>query len=155
MKFHHMTKCDGTVILTHITEPDPLIRIPPFIDDRPVTEIGTDLIQLGVRTIPREIILPHTLKKIQRKAFYDLRYLKALYLPTGLQEIDDFGIFTCPDLTTLTVPSSVKILGTCAVGYMYEHGRAYRLNYFTLLCEKNSSAQLFAEENDLNYQLLP
>ncbi len=152
MKINYQIKSDNTVIITGIPEPEAVMILPELLDDCPVTEIGSDVIPLGVKSVAREIVLPPTIKKIGSRAFNDLRYLKKLSLPEGLLEISDFGIFTCPDLTHLWIPTSVKIFGNYAFGYMYEHGRAYRLNYFTLHCSKGSAAEKFAMENRIIYE---
>lgn len=149
MEIQYIIKEDDTLAVTLIPQPDPVIHIPAEIDGRPVTSLGSDIIPLGVKTRVRELYLPDTLCSIGSRALNDLRYLSKLVLPEGLAEIGDFGIFTCPDLTELYIPASVHAFGRCAFGYMYEHGRAYRLNYFTLLCEPDSPARRFAEENQL------
>ncbi len=147
MKINYQVKDDLTAVITGIPEPEAVMVLPQLLDGFPVTEIGSDIIPLGIKSVAREIILPPTVKKIGTRAFNDLRYLKRLSLPEGLLEISDYGIFTCPDLTHLRVPASVDSLGKCAFGYMYEHGRAYRLNYFTLHCVGGSAAERFAAEN--------
>lgn len=153
MNMTYQLKDDGTAILTKIPQPEAAIFLPSSIDGHTITEIGSDIIPPGVKSRVREIHLPSTVTTISNKAFNDLRYLHTLTLPESLTEIKDFGIFTCPDLTRLHIPASVTRLGAYAFGYMYEHGRAYKLNYFTLLCEPNSAAQIFAEENGISYEL--
>ena len=145
---------DGTAVLTCIDNPQPVMELPSHIENRPITAIGSDIVPLGVKSVPREIILPASVTSIGHGAFQDLRYLKKLVLPEGLLQIGDFAIYTCPDLQELYIPPSVERLGRYAVGYMYEHARAYRLNYFTLLCKQNSAAHHFAEENQLTYRLV-
>lgn len=152
MKLEYYINDDKTAVITRIPEPEAVIVLPSVIEGCPVTEIGTEVISLGKKSIAREIILPETLTRISERAFSDLRYLKKLSIPKGLLEIADFGIFTCPDLTELYIPASVVTFGQCAFGYMYEHARAYKLNYFTLLCEKDSPAERFAEEQAIVYR---
>lgn len=152
MKLEYDIRDDATAIITGIPEPEAVIILPSAIESCPVTEIGTDVISLGKKSIAREIILPDTLKKIAQRAFSDLRYLKKLSIPDGVKEIADFGIFTCPDLTELFIPASVTDLGQCAFGYMYEHARAYKLNYFTLLCKTDSAAEHYAKDNGITYR---
>lgn len=151
MKIDYAIKKDHTAVITGIPEPEAVMMLPELLDDFPVTEIGPDIIPMGTKSIAREIILPPTVKSIGSRAFNDLRYLKRLILPDSLLEISDFGIFTCPDLTHLWIPASVKNLGNYAFGYMYEHGRAYRLNYFTLHCSRGSAAEKFAVKNHIGY----
>lgn len=153
MNIEYRLKDDGTAAVTKIAKPEALVEIPAEIDGHTVTELDSDFIPFGVKTTVREIILPETIRKIGTRAFNDMRYLKKLNLPESLTEIDDFGIFTCPDLVELFIPESVTAFGQRAFGYMYEHGRAYKLNYFTLLCIKGSPAHKFAEENQIKFQL--
>lgn len=152
MNLDYIIREDGSAVITKISEPCAVMELPASIDGHPVVEVGTDIIPMGKKSIAREIRLPNTLIRIAPHAFNDLRYLKKLDIPQGLREISDFGIFTCPDLTELYIPSSVVDFGQCAFGYMYEHARAYKLNYFTLVCEKDSAAQKFAEENGIEYR---
>lgn len=152
MKLEYVIREDATAVITGIPEPEAVMVLPSSIENCLVTEIGTDVISLGKKSIAREIILPETVVKISERAFNDLRYLKKLAIPKSVREIADFGIFTCPDLRELLIPSSVTDFGRCAFGYMYEHARAYKLNYFTLLCEKGSPAEKYAEENEIVYR---
>lgn len=157
MNFEYILTETGEAVLTKVSgfsEREMTVEVPAVIDGHTITEIGENFVPFGEKTKVREVILPNTIKKIRSRAFNDMRYLKKLVLPKSVTEIEDFGIFTCPDLTELFVPSSVTDFGRCAFGYMYEHGRAYRLNYFTLLCAENSASRRFAEENNLKYRLL-
>lgn len=154
MKFEYLISESGCASLLSIPEPRAEILIPDTLGGCPVTEIGSDVIPMGVKSIAREIIVPDTVTRIGARAFNDLRYLKKLQLPDSLKEIAEFGIFTCPDLTELFIPSSVTSFGDCAFGFMYEHGRSYRLNYFTLLCEEGSAAHAFAEEHNIDFRIV-
>lgn len=152
MEIQYVLNKDNTATVTKIPDPAAVIRIPGAIDGHLVTALGSDIIPRGVKSRPREIHLPDTLCSIGSHALDDLRYLSKLTLPEGLAEIGDFGIFTCPDLTELYVPASVRVFGRCAFGYMYEHGRAYPLHYFTLLCEPDSPAREFAQKNQISWK---
>lgn len=154
MKFEYQMQPQSRAILTSIPDPEPVIHIPDTLDSFPVTEIGSDIIPMGVKSIACEIILPDTVTRIGARAFHDLRYLKRLTIPESVQSIGDFGIFTCPDLTELYIPGSVTAFGDYAFGYMYEHGRAYRLNYFTLLCKEDSAAYHFAVQNKIKFRII-
>lgn len=93
MQLEYDIRDDKTAVITRIPQPEAVIVLPSFVEGCPVTEIGTDVISLGKKSIAREIVLPETLIKISERAFTDLRYLKKLSLPAGLKEIADFGIF--------------------------------------------------------------
>lgn len=152
MTFDYTMNEDNTITLTEILAPQAVIEIPSMVDGYVVNRLGNNMVKPGQKSIPREILLPSTLETIESYAFNDMRYLKRLILPNRLREISDFGIFTCPDLTELYVPSSVVTLGSYAFGYMYEHARTYKLNYFTLLCEKGSATEKFAVDNGIEYR---
>lgn len=154
MKFEYRINPQGCAALTSIPNPESVIHIPDTLGSCPVAEIGSDIIPMGVKSVAREIILPDTVTRIGVRAFNDLRYLKKLMIPEGVQSIENFGIFTCPDLTELYIPESVTTFGDYAFGYMYEHGRAYRLNYFTLLCAEDSAAYHFAVQNKIKFRIV-
>lgn len=154
MKFEYQINPQDCAVLTSIPNPESIIHIPDTLGSCPVAEIGSDIIPMGVKSIAREIILPDTVTRIGVRAFNDLRYLRKLTIPESVQSIENFGIFTCPDLTELYIPRSVTAFGDYAFGYMYEHGRAYRLNYFTLLCAEDSAAHDFAVQNKIKFQIV-
>lgn len=152
MKFEFKVKEDGTAVLTNIADPEPFIIIPAELEGHVVNEIGTDVIPKGYKTTVQNIILPQTIEKIGPHAFETLHYLKTLILNEGLKEIGEYGIYTCPDLAEIYIPESVTEFGKCAVGFYYEHGRSYRHRYFTLVCDKDSAAEKYSAENEINYK---
>ena len=78
MQLEYDIRDDKTAVITRIPQPEAVIVLPSFVEGCPVTEIGTDVISLGKKSIAREIVLPETLIKISERAFTDLRYLKKL-----------------------------------------------------------------------------
>lgn len=68
--------------------------------------------------------------------------------------LDEYAIYTCPNLTELFIPFAVKEIGKFAFGYTYEHTRNYRLNYFSLKCEQNPVAEQFPIQNHITYELI-
>lgn len=154
MEIKYMLRDDSAAVITEITNPPEILEIPSVLDGHRVAELSADFIPFGSKSKARQIHLPDTIEKIGVHAFRDMRWLKVLTLPESLTEIADFGIYTCPDLTRLYIPSSVKTFGRCAFGFMYEHGRAYKLNYFTLLCKADAPAKSFALENGLQFEII-
>lgn len=154
MEINYEVKDDGTARITEIPKPEATVEIPAEIDGYRITEVGENFVPFGTKTKVREIILPDTVTKINARAFNDMRYLRKLHLPESIKEIDEFGIFTCPDLVELFIPQSVTTFGKYAFGYMYEHGRAYKLNYFTLLCKEGSDAHRFALEHNIDVKTI-
>lgn len=153
MKFlYELTKND-TARITCIERPAEVIEFPEIIDGYKVTEIGSDVVPEGKSTV-HKIIMPCSVRTLADEAILDMHYLKEMILNEGLEEIGDRGIYTCPDLLKLQIPASVKKLGEYSVGFMYEHGRSYRLQYFVMQCEDNSAAKSYADENEINYDII-
>jgi hypothetical protein len=146
MRFEYDIMRDGDARITSVIAPESEVVIPDEIDGYMVSCIGTDFIPEDKSSVS-SIILPDTIRSLEPEAVIDLHYLKKLKLNSGLKEIGERGIYTCPDLLELFVPSTVETFGEYSVGYMYEHGRSYRLRYFMMLCSKDSPAEKYAEDN--------
>lgn len=56
----------------------------------------------------RRIVLPESLKRIDRLAFADAPELEELHLPEGLEYIGDFAFQACPKLAELRLPLSLN-----------------------------------------------
>ncbi|MFR2836250.1 MAG: leucine-rich repeat domain-containing protein [[Clostridium] nexile] len=77
------------------------IEVPEKIDGFEVTEIGDyafsqpigDVVKLNFTTSPEEIILPNSIKKIGRYAFYNCRNLRRIQFYNTLKDIGA-GAFT-------------------------------------------------------------
>ncbi|MEG1067611.1 MAG: leucine-rich repeat protein [Anaerovoracaceae bacterium] len=153
MEIKYSVNTDNTITIVEILDPVEIIKIPKTIDGHTVIAIGDDIIPMGTKSKVKSISLPNTIKTIGSYAFNDLRYLKCLSLEEGLEEIAPFGIYTCPDLLEIKIPASIKILGEYSFGYMYEHARSYKQNYFTVICKDGSYAHQYAKENNLTFKL--
>lgn len=118
---------DNEVVITKVIRPLAIIQFPSEIEGKPVTKLVGPLVIQKQRNIVEEIYLPDSLKVLGEYAIYDFHYLKKLHINEGLKEIKKYGIYTCPDLLHIVIPSSVDKIDSLGVGYYYEHGRSYKL----------------------------
>lgn len=84
-----------------------------------VTEISESVFD-GCTAL-QSITLPSTIKTIGKKAFYDCTLLKTINIPEGVTSIgdyafavDDYKIYKGVPLTSITLPSTLKIIGAYA-----------------------------------------
>jgi len=154
MKFNYEVLADDSAKLTSIEEPEEEIVIPEELDGHKVSEIGSNVIPEGKSDV-KSITLPQSVTTLDSEAFADHHYLKTLKLNQGLKAIGERAIYTCPDLAELYVPMSVTVFGAHCIGFMYEHARSYRQNYFTMVCEEGSMAHIYALDNQILYRMLP
>lgn len=141
---------NNSVVIVGIENPESVINIPKTIENLPVTRIKGPLLRNIQRSIVTEITIPETVKVLDEYAIYDLHYLKKLNLNQGLKEIKRFGIYTCPDLKEIDIPDSVEYIEEFSIGYMYEHGRAYKFRYITFVCSEGSSGYQYALKNNFS-----
>lgn len=75
-----------------------------------VIKVGTVAIACGAdfHCFWRRIIIPDSVKTIDRLAFADAKCLEDLRLPEGVEYIGDFAFQCCPRLTELYLPDSVS-----------------------------------------------
>lgn len=88
------------------------IVIPDVYQGKPVREIGEAAFRY--RTID-SLTLPGSLRKIGKDAFLGLSSdsrLTDLVIPEGVEEIDDGAFLYCPTLTSVSLPKSLKKLGS-------------------------------------------
>ena len=83
--------------------------IPSKIDGVTVTSIGTWA--ANAHQSITDIIVPSTVKRIERGAFYNCEYLKSVTLREGLQYIGNMAFYSCDRLEKVNIPASVKTIG--------------------------------------------
>jgi hypothetical protein len=152
MKYKYEIVDADAAMITEVTEPQEEIVFPGVIDGHNVVAIGSDVIPEDKSKVLR-IKLPGSVRALHDEAFLDLHYLKSLELNEGLMVLGDRAIYTCPDLLELYVPASVKVMGDHSVGFMYEHGRSYRLRYFVMVCQADTAASRFAEAGEIKCRI--
>lgn len=120
---------DNEVVITKINNPLPKISFPNEIEGMPVTKLEGPLVIRKQRNTVEEIYLPDSMQVLGEYAIYDFHYLKKLHINQGLKKIEKYGIYTCPDLHHIVIPSSVETIDELGVGYYYEHGRSYKQRF--------------------------
>ncbi len=80
------------------------IEIPEKIDGITVTTINAGAFSSSSLT---RVVLPNTIKDIQKKAFSGSRDLVSINIPEGITEIKESTFFCCTSLKTIDLPSSV------------------------------------------------
>lgn len=61
------------------------------------------------------VVVPDTVNKIGKRAFYKNENIKNITIPNTVTELEDEAICYMPNLITITVPSSVKTCNTSAI----------------------------------------
>ena len=81
--------------------------------------------------------------------------LYSLLLPSKLKTVGDEAFLNCKNLKEIYIPSTVTFIGSHAFGFWKNSDGTYsRMNTVTIYCTEGSAAQEYAEENDLNYQII-
>ncbi len=84
------------------------IIIPEYIEGYPVTSIGENaFFYYGNYIRNVSISLPSTLKRIERRAFYNVWSLRRIVLPEGLEYIGADAFHGCKQLYEIVIPDSV------------------------------------------------
>ncbi len=107
-----LDKTESYYIVTDYLSVEYDIVIPDVYQGLPVREIGE---QAFVYATIDTLTLPRSLRKIGKEAFLGLSSdskLEELVLPEGLEELDDSAFKYCPSLTTISLPKSLKKMGS-------------------------------------------
>lgn len=112
---------------------------------------------------------------IERAVFMDCESLKEVKLPKEVGSIGEYAFMNCPELARLEIPDMTE-LGAFAAGYMYDEETEKEVRAdgaatvracldfdrletedvlqkpITLVVEKNSPAEKYAEENGIAYE---
>ena len=130
--------CAVIVRLSDDMREERMIRIPDYIDQLPVTEIGreafADDIALEYLTLPRHLKkigdgafsgclslgtleLPEELETIGRFSFYNCSALKAVHIPASVTALGEAAFSACMNLNELTLPEGLESIGKDAFSY--------------------------------------
>lgn len=138
-----------------------------------VTEIGMGAF-CGCQSLT-SAILPENLPRLPESCFRSCTSLRSIAIPRNTEEIGDFcfsgctslsavslgdstkilgdcAFYMCSSMKGLYIPDSVQLIGLCSVGYVPTNDGAQTLEGFTILGEKKSTAQQYAEENKLSFE---
>jgi len=112
---------EGGVIITKYIGGKKEVRIPPSIQNKPVTGIGA-IAFLGNTNITR-VIIPNSVKRIEGAsinsndaygAFCYCTSLTSITIPNGVTSIGSCAFYYCTDLSSVTIPDSVTSIGGSA-----------------------------------------
>ena len=151
------------------------VKIPPHVRDFSWAFEGTELKTIvfppGTEDIShafmgssvlRSAVVPGSVTDME-EAFADCEALTDVVLEDGLREIGDYAFYHCTALRELTIPESVTVFGTLAVGFMelreYTDSRkmAYRIRGnavipgFRIRGRAGSQAERYAQENGISF----
>lgn len=103
----------GNILFKNETKDEKVIKVPEGI-----TEIFNFMPTDSTLFMPEEpdlleeVILPSTLKKIDREAFVKRTNLKKIIIPNGVEEIGQGAFEDCFGLERINIPSTVKTIDT-------------------------------------------
>ncbi len=93
---------------------------------------------------------------IKPYAFYKAESLTSVTLPAKLYSINECAFYGCTGIKTVTVPRSVSLIGTRAFGFYHKINVTadQRVDGFKIRGYKNSAAQIYAENNDIKFEVI-
>lgn len=100
------TAINGEAVITGCVSVMPTIEVPSEINGMPVTRIYTSAFE---NSTAEEIIIPDSVKTIDKLAFYNCTYLKTLTI-NGAETIGDSAFIMCSSLTNLTISGNCKTI---------------------------------------------
>ncbi len=74
----------------------------------------TDLIYFSIPNPAEEFVVPNTIKKIGRSAFFGCSNLKKVVIPEGVVKIERSAFANCSSLSEISIPKSLESLGEWA-----------------------------------------
>lgn len=120
--FRFRTYFDNTYITSYIGDEE-IILIPDTDNSgRPILGISNGCFLKCDRKIRyniKEIIIPDTIKLIEKNAFRDLKNLKKITLPNNLRSIDKNAFSFCSNLKEITFPPNLNSIGTSAFSHCH------------------------------------
>ena len=165
---------DDTAIITGYNGKEINLTIPSAIDGYTVAEIGCDAFSdnttLESVTIPdsvtfvnsyafsnctslKSITIPENVTEVSSGAFSGCTSLKSVTLPEDIAYIGPEAFLDCTSLQSVTIPSDVYSIGEYAFGYTFDNDswKYIKSDSFTISGYKNSKAEVYANENGLNF----
>lgn len=105
---------DGTCAWVGIgTCTDTEIIVPKKNGDETVVSVASDTLNFEIDTVTK-VVLPKTIKTIEKRAFDRLRSLVEIKLNEGLESIGEYAFYGCEALESINFPSTLKSIGEWA-----------------------------------------
>jgi len=98
----------GNIVIDKYLGESEFVRIPDFINDKPVFEIGKGAFR-GMRFIT-DVVFPKHLKIIGDYAFCECRGIKEFVLPDGVLETGGHCFYNCRALEKLEIPVTIEFI---------------------------------------------
>lgn len=98
------TAINGEAVITGCTSVMPTIEVPSEINGMPVTRIYTSAFESSTA---EEIIIPESVKTIDKLVFYNCTYLKNLTI-SGAETIGESAFVMCSALTNITISGNCQ-----------------------------------------------
>jgi len=92
---------------------NPGTAIPKKVEGRPVTVIGSHAFS-ECDPAPFSVVLPDTVKTIEKGAFEDCRNLESIAIPEGVTAIEDSTFSGCYRLRSAKLPDTIRRIGDLA-----------------------------------------
>ena len=119
-------------------------------------------------TAVENIEIPSNIKSIHKYAFGECDSLKEVITYDGLTAIEEFAFFGCENLISIKLPETLESIGKHAFRDNYNLTRVYIPSKVSFIgayafkdcdeliiqCEKGSYAQRYADENNIEYELI-
>ena len=93
---------------------------------------------------------------IKPYAFYKAENLTSVTLPAKLYSINECAFYGCTGIKTVTIPKSVLLIGEKAFGFYHKINVTadHRVDGFKIRGYKRSAAQIYAENNDIKFEVM-
>ena len=93
---------------------------------------------------------------IKPYAFYKAENLTSVTLPAKLYSINECAFYGCTGIKTVTIPKSVLLIGEKAFGFYHKINVTadQRVDGFKIRGYKRSAAQIYAENNDIKFEVM-
>ena len=137
------------------------------IDINPIEYVTQTYEQMYQNTSIKNITIPQHIREISSNCFAHCKELRFVKISEGLKTLGDLAFCRCMSLQEIVLPESVNYIGSlCFKGCIsIKHitilGDRVQIEPdsmpncdFVLRCHKDSNAHIFAEENDLTYELI-
>lgn len=99
------------------------------------------------------VTIPDSVTSVDSYAFSGCTSLKSVTIPDSVTGIDSYAFYDCTALTSITIPESVTSIGFNAFGFYWDSskGEDIKVESFTIRGCKNSEAERYANDNDINF----